>query len=366
MTTMESYALPSECPSPTGKLKNIELLRFLMAWAVVGFHVNHADWLSAYGVGFLRNYSGIGWLAVPYFFVVSFFFLVLRTRPDCSVWKFVRNKWLRMAPLITVCTLIGYVLHLCGFWKWNMSADIAQCLLIFDRFPAIRGQFVGPAWFCSVFFLCSILYLSWIKTLPARYVALVVTSIAFIGMEALNFFPQILNNALCVGIVDYGRAFTGLGISYVLATVFVTTPPRNLLNTYNQSFMKILWTVTEIIFLSLFVCSLYGAHWYKLSEFLSVISFACLFYLFIRKEGYLSRLLERDWCVWLGRYAFGVFIVHMVVLRILKYILLPGHKEWALAHPWCLLGGMACAIMLLAILGYHCIEVPVMRYIKSK
>ena len=369
MTTMESYVLPSECPSPTGKFKNIELLRFLMAWSIVGFHINHGNCLSAYGVAFLRDYTGLGFLAVLYFFVVAFFFLVLKTRPDCSVWEFVRNKWLRMAPLIIVCTLVGYVLHLYGFWGWNMSANIGQCLLIHHRFPASRWfQFVDPAWFCSVFFLCSILYLSWIKTLSAKYVALVVASIAFIGMEVRNFFPQILNEPLRVGFVDYGKAFTCLGISYVLATVFVITPPTSsLVKTYHQSIaIVLLWTVSEIIFLSLFVASLYGAHLYKLSPLLSVISFACLFYLFIRKEGYLSRLLERDWCVWLGRYAFGIFITHRLVLQVAKHILLPGHKEWALAHPWCLLGGMACAIMLLAILGYHCIEVPVMRYIKSK
>ena len=128
----------------------------------------------------------------------------------------------------------------------------------------------------------------------------------------------------------------------------------------------VVYTVAEILFLGLFVASLYGAHWYKLSELLSVVSFACLFYLFIRKEGYLSRLLERDWCVWLGRYAFGIFIIHWPVFRIAKEILLPGHEEWALAHPWCLLWGMACVIMLLSMLGYHYIEVPVMRYIKSK
>lgn len=149
--------------------------------------------------------------------------------------------------------------------------------------------------------------------------------------------------------------------------LLLSPPPHHSITPCRQLFIKsLLWTVAEIIFLSLFVCSLYGAHWYKLSQLLSVISFACLFYLFIRKEGYLSRLLERDWCVRLGHYAFGIFIVHILVFQITKRILLPGHREWALAHPWCLLGGMACAIMLMAMFGYHFIELPIARYIKSK
>ena len=227
MTTMESYVLPSECPSPTGKFKNIELLRFLMAWAIVGFHTMHARDFASHGLSFLVDYTGKGSLAVPYFFVVSFFFLVLRTRPDCSIWKFVRNKWLRMAPLIIAVTLIAYVLHLYGgFWGWNMSANLEQCLLIHDTCPADRfSQFVHPGWFCCVLFLSSVLYLSWIKTLSAKHVALVVTSTAFISLGLWRIVPQLSNSKQFVGFLDYGRVFICLGISYVLATVFCYYPP---------------------------------------------------------------------------------------------------------------------------------------------
>ena len=366
----DDYTLPSEYASPAGKFKNIELLRFLMAWSVAGFHAMHVKSFAPYGLSFLVNYTGKGSFAVPYFFVISFFFLVLKTRPDCSGWKFVRNKWLRMAPLIIVVTLIAYVIHLnCGFWGGEMSANLEQFLLLHDRCPADRwSKFVGPAYFCSVLFLSSVLYLSWIKTLSAKHVALVVTSVAFIGLVLWRTLPQLPNSTELGGVIDYSRGFAFLGISYVLATIFVATPPaRGLVTPFEQSHTRtLLYTVPEILFLGLFVASLYGAHWYKLSELLSVLFFACLFYLFIRKEGYLSRLLERDWCVWLGRYAFGIFIIHWPVFRIAKEILLPGHEEWALAHPWCLLGGMACVIMLLSMLGYHYIEVPIMRYIKSK
>ena len=366
------YTLPSECFQPAGKFKNIELLRFLMAWSVAGFHTMHVKTFAPYGLSFLVDYTGKGFLAVLYFFVVSFFFLVLKTRPDSSSWKFVRNKWLRMAPLIIVVTSVAYVLHLYGdyFWTWNnMSANLEQILLLHDRCPADRWyKFVSPAYFCSVLFLSSILYLSWIKTLSAKHVALVVTSVAFIGLVLWRTLPQLPNPKELGGVIDYSRGFAFLGISYVLATIFVATPPaRGLVTHFEQSCTRVLlYTIVEILFLGLFVASLYGAHWYKLSELLGVISFAYLFYLFIRKEGYLSRLLERDWCVWLGRYAFGIFIIHWPVFRITKEILLPGHEKWALAHPWCLLWGMACAIMLLSMLGYHYIEVPVMRYIKSK
>ncbi len=364
------YTLPSEYPSPAGKFKNIELLRFLMAWSVAGFHTMHVKSFAPYGLSFLVDYTGKGFLAVLYFFVVSFFFLVLKTRPDCSVWKFVRNKWLRMAPLIIVVTLIAYVLHFFGFWGWSMSANLEQCLLIHDTCPADRwSKFVSPAWFCCVLFLSSILYLSWIKTLSAKHVALVVTSIAFIGLVLWRSLPQLPNSGQLVGFIDYSRVFVFLGISYVIANVFVTTTPpaHSLVTLCRQSLTKVfVYTAAELFFLSIFVCSLYGAHWYKLSDLLSIVSFACLFHLFIWKEGYLSRLLEQDWCVWVGRYAFGIFIVHRLIFQVTLHVLSPGHKEWALAHPWCLLLSMVCAIMLLAMLGYHYIEVPVMRYIKSK
>lgn len=223
---MESYSLPSEYSLSARKFKNIELLRFLMAWAIVGFHARKVNSFAPYELSFpLADYTGKGYLAVSYFFVVSFFFLVLKTRPDCSAWKFVRNKWLRMAPLIIVVTLIGYVLHLCSFWGWHISANLEQFLLIHDTCPADRMlQFVDPAWFCCLLFLSSILYLSWVKTLSAKHVALVVTSTAFIGLVLWRILPQLPFSSQLVGLTDYSRVFTCLGISYVLATVFVTPP----------------------------------------------------------------------------------------------------------------------------------------------
>ena len=230
---MQSYTLPSEYLFPPRKFKNIELLRFLMAWSIVGFHVHYANWLTAYGVKFLRDYTGLGWLPVQYFFVVSFFFLVLKTRQDCSVWKFVSNKWLRMAPLIIVVTLIAYVLYLYGgFWEkrlMSVSANIEQFLLIHDKCPADRwSKFVDPAWFCSTLFLSSILYLSWVKTLLAKHVALIVTSTAFTGLVLSRILHQLPLSEKLTGFITYGDVFTTLGISYVLATVFVITLPQQL------------------------------------------------------------------------------------------------------------------------------------------
>ena len=53
---MGAYTLPSESPSPTGKFKNIELLRFLMAWAIVGVHIVYGQGFVQFGLGFLEPY----------------------------------------------------------------------------------------------------------------------------------------------------------------------------------------------------------------------------------------------------------------------------------------------------------------------
>ena len=81
--------------------------------------------------------------------------------------------------------------------------------------------------------------------------------------------------------------------------------------------------------------------------------------------GTLSRFLEQDWCVWLGRYAFSIFIVHRLVLRVVRSVISP-YQMWAQGHPAELISIVVVVTMLLAILGYHCTEVPVMRYIKSR
>ena len=287
---MESYVLPSERSLPAGKFKNIELLRFLMAWAVVLFHLGDGEMFSPYGLSFLRTYTGGGARAVCYFYVIAFFFLVIKTRPDTSVWYFVRNRWLRMAPLIIVVTLLGFLACQMGFLygKWFTSANLETILLIHDTMGWDRWvQVAGPAWFCSVVFMVSLVYFACVKSLPPKALPARVFILAFIGWGLLKFIVQFHDSRL-VGLHDYSKAFLCLGVAYLVASICVSASNTNNHPSEKQRWEErpcrypLLFTVMEVFFMGVFLCSLFVTQWYGLSTLLSVLSFAVLFYLFIR------------------------------------------------------------------------------------
>lgn len=127
----------------------------------------------------------------------------------------------------------------------------------------------------------------------------------------------------------------------------------------------IVYTLAELVTFAAVMCYLFLYKYNVLSLLLAMIAFSWLFLSFVQKRGYLARLLDRDWCVVLGRYAFAIYVVHIFVLDSARIIILPQYKSWAVEHPWLVLGGMAAATMFLAILGYHGVEKPVMRWYKN-
>lgn len=350
------------------KFKNVELLRFIMAWAIVGFHIVNAKVFDQYGLLFLKPYLMQGSSAVSMFFVMAFFFLVLTIKPKQSLWSFYKSKWLRMAPLIVAVSVVGYILHKCGYWEWNWSANIENCLMIHDwataKHPSL-GAFVHPAWFVAAYMLVGVFYVGLIKTIPTKFHPFILGILAYIAWRINILSGQLPKYGTILGHFNIARAFFCLGIGYALAHAYrnyTNTPPPY----YVSLGRSLCYTLLELVLVTFIVICLFVGCVNILSLFLVIIAFASLFWLFITKSGYLSRFLDRDWCVFLGRYAYAIFIVHILVLKAASLIVLPHCKAWSIEHPWLVLSGIAAVTMMLAVLGYHWVETPIVRFFKNK
>jgi len=89
--------------------KNIEFLRFLLIFAVVGVHIPYLNLNSLPEFSFLVPWTA-GWQAVEMFFVISGFFLFYKYDTHMQVLKFAIKKWLRLSPFIIVLTILGYAM----------------------------------------------------------------------------------------------------------------------------------------------------------------------------------------------------------------------------------------------------------------
>lgn len=290
-----------------------------------------------------------------------------RVNVQQSFWEFCKSKWIRLAPLIIVVTLLGYELHLLGFWGWNWSANIENILLIRDwaTYPRWGSApvFVHPAWYCSVYFLLMMLYFALFKAISSRYLPLIIGITSYVGWRIYvlgygNAFPQ-ENNIL--GHYQIGMALMCAGLGYALACAY----QKGTAIKDGKIGMRVVYTLVELLMLAMVMCYLYLYKYNNMSLLLIMIAFSWLLLSFVQKRGYIAQLLDAKWCMYLGRYAFSIYVVHIFVLNVAASIVLPLCKEWAINNPWLVLGGIALATMALAILGYHLVEVPVMKWYRN-
>ena len=145
------------------RIKNIELLRFLLAWAIVLMHFyQYPQWFGWTNEYRFFNSGGMG---VELFFVIGFFFLILQTKKEKSWVEFCVSKWMRLSPLIVVMSVAGYILYLFGIdnrWSWTDNLLNIFCVQTWVNFPAWSA--VPQAWYCSTLFGVSCIYLLLVKS----------------------------------------------------------------------------------------------------------------------------------------------------------------------------------------------------------
>lgn len=342
------------------KFNNVEMLRFLFAWAIVGFHIVCDDAYDIYGLSFLKPFLYTPHSSsVAFFFVIAFFFLITKQNPKFSLLRFFTLKWFRLAPLLIVVTIIGYILYLTYHpWGWVMSSNIESILLIQDWTNISRfSSFITPAWWCHVYMLVSVFYLGLTKTFKKRHMPFIIGVIAYMGWRTYILEPVLPSYGSIMMHCHIGMALMCLGIAFLVTNL--PCMPIIMIRRKNWAYM---WSFVELGCL----CAILGhlfAHSYTVQSYnTAILAFGIIFYLFINHSGYISRLLETPISAILGRYAYAIFIVHMLVLRVAHSLILPHCKNWAISHPWYVLAFMCGAIMLLAVIGHHCVEKPAIRW----
>ena len=114
-----------------------------------------------------------------------------------------------------------------------------------------------------------------------------------------------------------------------------------------------------VIFSGVFYAKLY------IPEIISIIIFVIVFYFLISKIGLISRMLNNNLSVFLGRYAFAIYLVHIIVLDMLRTTFLPRFCE---SLNLSVIQIILIAVTLSCILGvlfYHSIEKPTVSVTKK-
>jgi peptidoglycan/LPS O-acetylase OafA/YrhL len=207
---------------------NIDFLRFIIIWGVVLYHLIFIpDVIKPFGFQRYFNLFIQGRSAVDMFFFMSGFFEFVNVDVSINTIEFIKKKWLRLAPLLIVVTLLYWVMNILSQnWNFNYSANFLSCLLIktWTTWP-IWGEAVSPAWYIHELFFISIIYFYLFKNLSNVKANIAIFIVSFIGLRV-----SILGDVLPkygMGIMDSAMAEASMwmGIGYFLAQYVKISPP---------------------------------------------------------------------------------------------------------------------------------------------
>ena len=351
----------------SGFFKNIEIWRFILVMGVVLAHL-HICGFQQIGCHEIQHLCAVYWkkasMSVSFFYIIAFFFLVLKTKPEQNFFSFISSKWIRLAPLFIVITLLAWLLKKIGLLNvsFDLSAELEADVLFVREFVALKsfGQFNGASWYCALYMLVAAFYYGLIKALPPKAVPLTIGIITFFAWRGSLFLDINVSQGLA-GTKRGLTAIANLGPAYLVCYAYTHYTAPQIISKLRTA----VYTLAEVGITAIILSPVFMAKGI-VSPFLVKIGFAWLLYSFIYRLGWISRLLERDWCVFLGRYAYAIFATHFFVIYCIRDIFFAKYKEIALSHPYLTLAGIFTTMLIVGMLGHHLVEAPVMRYMKRR
>lgn len=354
------------------RFKNIDFLRFLFALLIVHYHSMQIFRDSYNSLPFLGN-SNVsmtsGYICTDFFFIISGFFLIAyfkkKSPEDISIWKVFCKKYLRLYPLIIfafLCYGICSVFGIISFTPWHniLTLTTLQSLGIDNSYGNM-----GQAWFMSSLLWVSVFYAYLFKYFKKHFYLILSIIAVFSYAMLLNSNHSSLGTPLSniSYIFNRGllRAFGGLSLGVFVFEFY---------NNFKTRFDDITPFYKTII--TLFETGLFGFTVYEaarritpFNDFILIIAFVVLFLLFLFNKGGISCLFECDLSVKLGRYAYSIFVMHMLCRDIfVKCVNCEAIQSFA--DMQLIIAAIMITSIIVGISTYHFVENPLNKYLKRK
>lgn len=338
----------------TERFKNIEFLRFVFALIICCMH---AAMITVYENDFfdsLKKNLADGYLAVDFFFIVSGFFFAKTLKINLSVSDFIKKKILRLWPVLAFSVLCVFLLSWWGSKSFNFYNNVF-ILLFLNCIGITLNEGGGVTWYVSSLFF-SFLFLFYLKKTVADnvfylIVAIIITisytALITVGGGNLNLTVQMISNFLCAGLL---RGLGGMGLG-ILLFQWISNNQKKIETTFKN---RLIYTLAEAVILGWIIS---GLAFHRLSynnNFIFIIAFVVLIWLFLVKRGYLSNLLDNSFSEKIGRYSYSLFLMHLVVIEF--WLSIYWFRNNIPTHPaanFLLLIGLC---LLVSIFVYHIIE----------
>ena len=360
------------------KLKNIEFLRAIGCISIVLMHF--LGYLSskfplAWNCNYLLTGHNLanGNKAVDLFFILSGLFFALKIAPAPkmpSLFDFVKKKVLRLWPVLIWCIFLYFIISFTGAVKFSLLSNIITFLALNGNGIALSSSNINIFWYVSAMLWVLILYFYLLKHFDKKIVNL---TIALLIYFSYVFLLHAFNGYICnhlktfcyvfnVGIL---RALGGIGVGYFIGEWYKKN--ANTIKNIKLSVINtIIVTILECGCLFFIIKNLIFHKLRFHNQIIFIIFFAAIIILFLINKGLISKALNNDFNVFLGKYTYSIYMTHYIIIDVLAGTVWQNRMEFVFAHPALNITAGLSAILFLGVLTYHCVEKPVSDYVLKK
>lgn len=351
------------------KLKNLEFLRIIGCLAIIFYHFFLYSFNDMNTYITPHNMTSCGHFAVELFFILSGIFFIINYKPDISVLEFIKRKILRLYPVLIFCFLLFYIFSFTGFVKFTFYDNILTLFCLNGTPIVLKNANMHIFWYVSsmIWVLLFCFYL--LKNYSIRNVNFTIAILIFFSYAIilhLNNGNITTHNKAYLNLINIGmlRALGGIGIGYFIGNWYKENIEliKNLVLNFKQ---KLFITFIEFITLYFIINNLILHKPDFSNKFVFIIAFVVIICLFLIKQGFISRLLDNDWCVNLAKYTYSLYMTHYIIIDLLKGSIWKYHKDFILIHPYLNIVVPFILILFLGIFTYHFVEVPARNYINN-
>lgn len=341
------------------KYHNVEFLRFIFAIIIVYFHILHGNIMKFIGNNHdyvvLAQLSNKAGYIVECFFLISGYFLYknIENSNNVEIVKFIWKKIVRLWPVLAFSLIIDLL-----FFRLNVYTAIFN--LLFLQCIGLSLDYKGINWYVSPLFWTLIFYYSLFKNFDKKK--------TYVVLGGISYFAYLTNISYCNGgftretvwgIVNLGltNALANIGLGIFIGKILTIT--ENVKIQLNDKLINLVISLIEI------TCILFLVKYFLLglsykNAFIVVIVFSILFVCFIKKRGFISRLVNIKIFSELGKYAYSIYVMQQISFNILQITL---WKTSIINNTViCIIISLLCSV-LLGIITYHIIEKPSYKYL---
>ncbi len=351
------------------KIKNIEMLRFLFSLSIVCVHFKNMLKDFSNQIPFYKDFiEGLtfGYIPVWFFFIIAGFFFFWKTDFNQDFITFAKKKLIRFMPVILFTLLLCFVASLFTSYPFLKYENIFTLLCLQNTGLTFHNGNVGVSWFVSSLFWTMAFYFYLYKCVNRKMFNLITACIVFFCNAMIVHLPSISAVKNTYYVINSGMliGFANVGLGYFMAMIYTNNIDK-IKNLTLKWWQTLLCTAAEIYlfcFLFYYMC-FHKLHYNNILIF--ILAFVGLFGLFVVKKGWLSKLLENNFSVFFGQFAFSIYITHYLVKDLWTILVCKPHGQWVLAHPYANILIPFSIMILLGVTAFYLVEKPAAKYLKK-